>query len=209
MASADARRRSGQTRARRTREALLTAARECFAANGWQATRVEDVAKAANVAVATAFNHFSKQSLLGHAYTPLFAPVLAKAAADIAKQTDPVEAVTRHIHYLATVAAANRRLTTALVAAVNEQAIAANRPPAPDDLGDVRSIVPLPAPLIDLVAYGQAAGVFHPKPPAAEVAVYHTNALALLILTRSDKSAKQIADIVLSQLLPALTRPRD
>ena len=52
-------------RAAETREALVRAATELFVANGWAATGMRDVARAAGVAVETLYSHYpSKRALL-------------------------------------------------------------------------------------------------------------------------------------------------
>ena len=54
-----------QERSRRSREALLAAARSRFASNGYDATAVEDIAKDAGVAVGAFYLHFrSKRQVL-------------------------------------------------------------------------------------------------------------------------------------------------
>ncbi|WP_019931254.1 TetR/AcrR family transcriptional regulator [Nocardia sp. BMG111209] len=200
----DARKRSAETKRLRTRAALVAAARAHFAARGWQATRVEDIAHEAGVSVATAFNHFSKQTLLGHVYAPLFEPMLTAARSDIDTGTDPVEALERHIRALTAVCRRHQTLTVALLAAVQEQTIAAAGAAAEADDGDVRNIVPFPRPLAELIDYGQRAGRFRPEPASADVAVYHINALMLRIMTRPGESADATAELVLGQLLPPL-----
>ena len=201
----DSRQRSARTRRRRTRESLIRAARGRFAELGWQATRVEDVAKDAGVGVATAFSHFSKQALLGHAYRPILEPLIERAREDVARERDPIEALTRHVRELAQLGRQHQNLTVSLLAAVQEQTISVGGPPEPDDLSDVRIIVPLPQSMIELIAYGQRTGTFRPSPPSADVGAYHTNALLLRIMTRPQESASATAGLVLSQMLPALT----
>jgi AcrR family transcriptional regulator len=200
----DSRQRSARTKRRRTRESLIRAAQSRFAQLGWQATRVEDVAKDAGVGVATAFSHFSKQSLLAHAYRPIVEPLIERAREDVERARDPLESLTRHVRELAQVGRQHQKLTVSLLAAVQEQTISVGGPPKPDDDSDVRSIVPLPEPMIELIAYGQRTGTFRPTPPSADVGSYHTNALLLRIMTRPHEAASDTADLVLSQMLPAL-----
>jgi AcrR family transcriptional regulator len=202
--SLDPRQRSAETRRRRTKESLVKAAQARFAELGWQATRIEDVAKDAGVGVATAFSHFSKQSLLGHAYRPIVEPLLQRATEDVVHKRDPVEALTRHVNELAQIGREHQKLTISLLAAVQEQTISVGGQPRPDDLSDVRSIVPLTKPMIELIAHGQRTGTFRPDPPSADVGAYHTNALLLRIMTRPQESASDTAELVISQMLPGL-----
>lgn len=209
MASpSDSRRRSAETKRQRTRGLLLVAAEQHFSNRGWHATRVEDIAKDAGVSAATAFNHFSKHSLLGQAYAPLFAPLVVAARTDIASETDPFDALNRHVRELSTLGRFHETLTAALLAAVLEQTINANGPATPDDANDVRNIVPLPAPMIDLIDYGQRAGRFRDDQPSVQIGAYHTNGLMLRLLTRSGESAEETAEFILGQLIPPLVLDR-
>ncbi|HEY4418069.1 MAG TPA: TetR family transcriptional regulator, partial [Pseudonocardia sp.] len=54
----DPRARAAQTKRDRTRRALLDAADTAFASHGWANARMEDIAAAAGVSAATAYNHF-------------------------------------------------------------------------------------------------------------------------------------------------------
>ena len=64
--AAESRARAARTKRDRTRAALLSAADPAFAARGWARTRVEDIASAAGVSNATAYNHFpTKHVLIG------------------------------------------------------------------------------------------------------------------------------------------------
>ncbi|WP_328664649.1 TetR family transcriptional regulator [Nocardia salmonicida] len=200
----EARRRAAETKRQRTREALVEAARTRFDVAGWHGTRVEDIAADAGVGSATAFNHFNKQTLLGYAFAPLIEPLVLQAAADVAAGEPPTLALSRHVRALAQVGRRHQHLTTALLYAVIEQASTTAGPPNPDDPDDLRNIVPLPAPMSELIEYGQAAGEFCSLVASTEVAIYHTNALLLRVLLRPKESAKDTAESILAQLLPPL-----
>ncbi|MGH3613833.1 MAG: TetR family transcriptional regulator [Pseudonocardia sp.] len=58
LRSSGSRARVAQTGRDRTRRALLGAADTAFGSRGWARTRAEDVAAAAGVSAATAYNHF-------------------------------------------------------------------------------------------------------------------------------------------------------
>lgn len=203
----EARRRAAQTKRQRTRDALIDAARTRFGTAGWHGTRVEDIAADAGVGSATAFNHFDKQTLLGHAYATLIEPLTTRAADDITTGRPPTAALTRHVHDLARIGRRHQNLTTALLHAVIEQADATAGPPAIDDPNDLRNIVPLPAPMSDLIQHGHDMGEFQLPAPATEIAIYHTNALLLRIMFRPKESAKSTAELILAQLLPPLLPP--
>lgn len=206
---ADARSRGAQTRRRRTHEALIEAGRTRFGELGWRDTRMEDIARDAGVSTATAFSHFTKQSLLGHAYAPLLTGLLDSARSDIANERDPERALSRHVHDLAALCRSQLKLTKALLICVLDQALMTDGPPRPGDPDDVRLIVPMPAPMIDLIAYGQRTGSFRPELSAREVGVYHTNAMLLrLTVARPSEPAAPVVATVLGQLLPALRPER-
>ena len=83
--ASESRARAARTKRDRTRAALLGAADPAFAARGWARTRVEDIASAAGVSNATAYNHFpSKHALIGHVYAPLVQTLRTQAYRDIA-----------------------------------------------------------------------------------------------------------------------------
>ncbi|MEU3015625.1 TetR/AcrR family transcriptional regulator [Nocardia asteroides] len=200
----EARRRAAETKRHRTREALIEAARARFGAAGWHGTRVEDIAADAGVGSATAFNHFNKQTLLGYAYAPLIEPLSTLAAADISAELPPTAALTRHVRDLAQIGRHHQNLTTALLYAVIEQASATSGPPQSGDPDDLRNIVPLPTPMADLIRYGADVGEFHLPATAAEIAIYHTNALLLRIMLRPRETAKETAELILTQTLPPM-----
>lgn len=81
-------------RGRRTRERLVTAARDVFARNGFAATRMGDVAAAADVAHGTVYTYFdTKEDLLASAVDTVIAELLAGIrGADL---TDPVARIAR------------------------------------------------------------------------------------------------------------------
>ena len=57
----------GERRAARTRAAILDAAERAFRSGGYRATRMEDVAEAADVAVGSIYGHFGNKDGLYHA----------------------------------------------------------------------------------------------------------------------------------------------
>lgn len=202
-----ARRRSGETKRARSRQALLTAAADVFRL-GWSQARMEDIAKAADVRTSTAYNHFpgGKQELIGHVYAPLVDPLVAAAEADVDAGADPFEAVERHIRAGIEVARGELALTISLVAAVTDQIVRVGRPAVPDPT-DVRLLVHWTTSLTLLVAYGQERGVFSDFPAAEDVSSHHINAMLQRVISRREESAEQTAAIVLSQLVPALQSP--
>ncbi|MEV8440768.1 TetR/AcrR family transcriptional regulator [Actinosynnema sp. NPDC051121] len=176
-----------------------------FAERGWLGARMEDIARAAGVSSPTAYNHFpgGKQQLMGVVYRPLVEPLLVAAEAAIRSEVDPFQAVKDHVEALTALARGHQRLTEALVMAVSEQTIRVGRPTVPDP-SDIRLLVPMTAPLTQLIEYGQLAGAFPAYPPAGEVSSYHTNAILIRVFSRTTEAAEETARVALSQLMPAL-----
>jgi AcrR family transcriptional regulator len=200
----EARRRSGQTKRARSRQALLAAAADVFR-RGWAQARVDDIAQAAGVRTSTAYNHFpgGKQELIGHVYAPLVDPLVEAAEADVTAGVDPLQAVERHITAAANVARQELALTISLIAAVTDQIVRVGRPPVPDP-SDVRMLVRWTTSLTLLVAYGQEQRIFRDFPAAEDVSSHHINAMLQRVISRREESAEETAAIVLSQLVPSL-----
>ena len=107
--ASESRARAARTKRDRTRAALLGAADPAFAARGWARTRVEDIASAAGVSNATAYNHFpSKHALIGHVYAPLVQTLRTQAYRDIATGRPVVPALIDHLRALVRIAWSNR-----------------------------------------------------------------------------------------------------
>ena len=186
--SGNPRARAGQTKRTRTRGALLDAAEAAFEARGWARTRVEDIAAAAGVSAATAYNHFpSKHGLIGTVYAPYVRSLVTEAERDLAAGRPVVAALTDQVRALARLTARHRGLTVAFTAAVQEYTIRVGRAPDPRDPGDPRTQAPVPDVLRGLVERGQATGELRPFPPAAEISTSLVNLLLLRTLSRPDE----------------------
>jgi len=91
---------------------------------------MEDVATAAGVGVATAYNHFSsKHALIGHVYRPIIIRELEYARSLMNPYFGSIAALMLLIESLSEVAHQEIGLTTSLLAAVFEQTIKAGGPP--------------------------------------------------------------------------------
>jgi AcrR family transcriptional regulator len=195
----------GSSRRRQTEAALLTAAGELLLERGYKATRVEDVAKLAGRAAATAYVHFpTKNYLVARVVAPVFDPVFTAAKASLGAPGPVAEEIVAHIHRVATIGRANPVLTAALLEAIQDATVRSGPPTSPQD---PRMILPLPVPLGELLLKGQQAGEFPADLPATEVAAYVTNGLMLRLLTRPAESAADTAHLALSLLLPSLKDP--
>ncbi|MCE3553709.1 TetR/AcrR family transcriptional regulator [Pseudonocardia sp. RS11V-5] len=187
-----------------TRRAILRAAEELFSAQGWQGTRITEVAARAGVATATCYNHFgSKHALIGHLFAPRIAEAVARVKDRIVAGAQAHEIVRVAVGEMVLMLTARRTLTFALFAALQEDAIRSDGPPHGPD--DVRVIAQIP--LILETALRHASDVLGLDLDADRTARYHTNALLLQVLTRPDSTAGDLRDFTLLQLRGALVPP--
>ena len=201
----DPRARAAQTKRDRTRSALLAAADAAFGARGWPRTRVEDIAAAAGVSPATAYNHFpSKHALIGHVYAPLVRPLVVQAERDIAMRRDVVLSLTDQVRALVRIMWRHQGLTAALAAAVQEYLVRVGRPPDPGDDLDPRTLAPLPTTLQSLIDHGQRTGELRGYPPAPDVSASVINLLLIRVVNHPDDRADDIAEYFLTMLFGML-----
>jgi AcrR family transcriptional regulator len=199
----EARQRAAATKRRRTRQAVLDAARALFEEQGWSPTTVESIARAAGVGTATFYNHFSSKNVLaGHVYRPVVEDLL-----DDPRWADPSLAARTALEVLieeVTVRArAHTRLTVALLEAVNDST-ARNGHAITED--DARYWVPLPPLFVTVIARGQESGEFVAYPSAADAGPLLSNLLLLRVFTRPAEdvaaTTRLIATVALRLLAP-------
>jgi len=201
----DPRARAAQTKRDRTRRALLDAADATFGSRGWADTRMEDIAAAAGVSAATAYNHFpSKHVLVGCVYGPLVRPLMSEAEHDIAIGRPVVDALTDQIRALARISQRYRKLTAAFWSAVEEYTIKVSGPPDPTDDVDPRMLAPVPEPLRKLIERGQRTGELRPFPSALDASGMVVNLLLLRSINRPDEPAELTAELLLTVLFGML-----
>ena len=201
----DPRARAARTKRDRTRRALLDAADSTFGSRGWARTRMEDIAQAAGVSAATAYNHFpTKHALLGHVYQPLVRPLLVQAEHDIRAGRSMVDAVEDQVRALCRITHRYRKLTAAHWAAVQEYTIRVEGPPDPDDAVDPRTLAPIPQALQVLVEHGQRTGELRAYPPAVEVSTLVVNLLLLRSVNRAEEPPHVTAELLLTVTFGAL-----
>jgi AcrR family transcriptional regulator len=202
----DPRARAAKTKRDRTRRALLDAADSTFGSRGWASTRVEDVAQAAGVSAATAYNHFpTKHALLGHVYKPLIHPLIVQAELDIEAERSMIEALEDQVRALCRVSFRYRKLTAAFWSAVQEYTIRVGGPPDPADEIDPRTLAPVPESLRLLVEHGQRTGELRPFPPATEISGMIANLLLLRSIRASpDEPADTAAELLLTVMFGSL-----
>jgi AcrR family transcriptional regulator len=197
--------RAARTKRDRTRRALLDAADSTFGSRGWARTRMEDIAQAAGVSAATAYNHFpTKHALLGHVYQPLVRPLLIQAESDVRAGRSMVDAVEDQVRALCRIADRYRRLTAAHWAAVQEYTIRVEGPADPHDEIDPRTLAPIPEALRVLVRHGQRTGELRAYPPASEISTLVVNLLLLRSINRPDEPPDVTAELLLTVTFGAL-----
>ena len=214
--TADPRTRAAETKRVRTRAALIAAADSAFGSRSWAATRVEDIAAAAGVSAATAYNHFpSKHPLVAAVFEPHVRALVRQAEADLAAGRSVVDALTDQVRGLSRLSWHHRGLTAAFTAAVFDYTIRTGQVPDPADTADPRNVAPLLRTLLLLVEHGQATGHLRPHPPAPEIASIVVNLLLVRSLNRPDEPPEATADLLLTvlwgvlrpDLLDTLPRP--
>lgn len=212
--AADPRARAAQTKRDRTRRALLDAADSTFGSRGWARTRMEDIAAAAGVSPATAYNHFpTKHALLGHVYGPLVRPLAVQAERDIAAGRSTVDALSDQLRALARISFRYRKLTAAFWSAVQEYTIRVSGPPDPQDEVDPRILAPITHSLHAVIESGQRRGELRGYPPAAEISALIVNVLLQRAVNHPedtpDDTAELLLTVVFGSLKPELLTDRE
>ncbi len=203
--ASESRARAARTKRDRTRAALLGAADPAFAARGWARTRVEDIASAAGVSNATAYNHFpSKHALIGHVYAPLVQTLRTQAYRDIATGRPVVPALIDHLRALVRIAWRHRGLTAALSAGIAEYAVKVGRAADPRDENDPRVLAPVADVTIELIARGQRSGELRSWPAAEEIGAMVIDLLLIRAVGRPHDPPENTAELMLTVLFGAL-----
>jgi AcrR family transcriptional regulator len=101
--------------ARRNRERVLGAARECFAAGGLE-SQIDDVARCAGVGVGTIYRHFPTKDALVEALAEEYFENLAAAAAAGLEEEDPWEGFAGFVRRAAELQADDRALAQVMAA---------------------------------------------------------------------------------------------
>ncbi len=201
----DPRARAAQTKRDRTRRALLDAAEATFGSRGWARTRVEDIAAAAGVSVATAYNHFpTKHTLIGQVYEPLVHPLLVQAERDLAAGRPVVAALMDQVSALSRICRRHRVLTAAFCSAVQDYTSRVEGPPDADDDMDPRTLAPMPEPIRILIEDGQRTGALRGYPTAAELSGLVVNLLLLRVVNRPFEPPEVTAELLLTVLFGTL-----
>ena len=201
----DPRARAARTKRDRTRRALLDAADAAFGARGWARTRIEDIAAAAGVSAATAYNHFpSKHALIGHVFAPLVKPLLVQAEQDVAVGRDVVAALEDQVRALARLTFRHQGLTVAHFCAVQDYTIRVEGPADPGSDVDPRVLVPLPDAIRILVEHGQEIGELRDYPPTDEISRIVVNLLLIGSVNRPAEPPDIRSELLLTVMFGAL-----
>jgi AcrR family transcriptional regulator len=201
----DPRARAAQTKRYRTRRALLDAAEAAFASHGWANARMEDIAAAAGVSAATAYNHFpTKHALVGHIYRPLVQPLLAQAERDIATSRSMVDGLCDQVRSLTQITFRYRSLTAAFWSAVQEYTIRVAGPADPADEIDPRTLAPIPTSILMLVQHGQGTGELRRFPSALEVSGLIANMLLIRSINRPQEPPEFTCEMLLTVMFGML-----
>jgi AcrR family transcriptional regulator len=142
--------------ARRNRERVLAAARECFARDGLDA-QVDDIARAAEVGVGTVYRHFPTKQALAEAIAADHFDRLAASAHEALEIPDPWQAFSTFLRNSAQMQAGDRALAEVMAAEPEVMCDAALRRP---DLHEA---------FAELVRRAQAAGILRPDLVPADV----------------------------------------
>jgi AcrR family transcriptional regulator len=201
----DPRTRAAQTKRDRTRGALLAAADAAFGTRGWARTRMEDIAAAAGVSAATAYNHFpTKHALIGHVYRPLILPLRVQAERALAEGRSVTEALIEQVHALVRTSWRHRMLTGALFAAVQEYTAKVGAPPRADDDLDPRTLAPVPEAICILVEYGQRTGELRSFPSPEDLSAMVTNLLLIRGANSPEEPPEVTSELLLTLMFGAL-----
>jgi AcrR family transcriptional regulator len=201
----DPRARAAKTKRDRTRRALLDAADATFGSRGWARTRIEDIAAAAGVSAATAYNHFpSKHTLIGHVFEPLARPLVVQAERDVADGRPVVDALEDQVRALARLTARHAGLTVSFWCAVQDYTIRKEGPADPSDDIDPRTLAPLPDAIRILVEHGQVTGQLRCYPPGEVLSRSLVNVLLTRAVTEPAEPVEGRAELLLTLLFGAL-----
>lgn len=201
----DPRVRAARTKRDRTRRSLLDAADATFGSRGWARTRIEDIAAAAGVSAATAYNHFpSKHSLIGHVFEPVVKPLIVQAEKDVATDRSVVDALEDQVRALARLTYRHQGLTAAFFCAVQDYTIRVEGPADPGDDVDPRTLVPLPDAIRILVEHGQRTGTLRTYPGADEISRIVVNLLLLRAVTHPEEPPDIRAELLLTVMFGSL-----
>jgi AcrR family transcriptional regulator len=166
---------------------------------------MEDIAAAAGVSAATAYNHFpSKHALLGQVYSPLIQPLKLEAESDVAAGRAVVDALCDQVKALTLITYRYRPLTAAFWSAVQDYTIRVGGPADPSDDVDPRTLAPIPASIRILVEHGQETGELRRFPSPHEVSGLIVNMLLIRSINRPHELPAVTCEMLLTVMFGML-----
>jgi AcrR family transcriptional regulator len=148
--ASEARLRGAATLRKKSRSALIKAGREVFTERGWKKTRMDDVAAAAGVSLATAYNHFkTKGALVAAIYAELIEP-LTKEVEDRYWDLEWPDLIDLYIRGLVDVVNRNPILTKCLFRAMMDDQLRVVAAPANGEQAKL-PYVPMVEPLAEII----------------------------------------------------------
>jgi AcrR family transcriptional regulator len=205
----NARARAARTKRARTQAALLTAALEAFQSQGWTKTRMEEIATAAGVSVATAYKHFAgKDVLLARVYAPFVLREQDRSRHRTEAGLATSAALEEHVRDLALMIREQETLALAYTRAVAEYAERVSGPIQDGDELDPRNIAPMADEMTRLISDGQRSGEFRPHPAAREIATMVVGQMLNRVAAYPGENPNQSAEISLTTLFAIVTPQR-
>jgi AcrR family transcriptional regulator len=166
---------------------------------------MEDIAAAAGVSAATAYNHFpTKHALVGHIYRPLVLPLLTQAEQDVAAARSMVDALCDQVSGLTQITLRYRSLTAAFWSAVQEYTIRVAGPADPADEIDPRTLAPVPTPIQMLIEHGQATGELRTFPSALDMSGLIVNTMLIRSINRPQEPPEFTCETLLTVMFGML-----
>ncbi|GAA4696424.1 hypothetical protein GCM10023215_38080 [Pseudonocardia yuanmonensis] len=206
QARRDSRLRTGLARRARTSAALVAAARTMFGEQGWAETRMEDVARAAGVSVATAYNHFpSKHALIGAAFAAAWQEGLEEGGPEPGTEPDVpglpgdrTRELAAHLWRISHIARRHQPLTAAFACAVQEYVARVQQRPSVEASDDPRPSTRVPERIAVLLDAAQRSGELGRQREPADLAEQLTFLLFLRCFTHPEEDAAATAEMLLA-----------
>ena len=184
------------------RRAVIDAARTEFGRRGYFLTRLETIAAASAVPLATVRRLFpTKAHIVVGGLRDGFLCLGEAVSDDLALDRDEIDTVRRHLLRCATLARDEPEYTDALIAAVSHDTYA-----DAESTLEIKEELNFPALIAPVIERGQQRGVFADQNPAREVAATLTNTLFLRCFTRRGATPAEHVDAVAGLLLDGLRR---
>lgn len=189
------RQKAAATKRARTRRWIIEAARPLFEERGWYGVTREQIAKAAEVGVATVHNNFTgKRNIVIAVYEPELLPIIERAEESITNGAEPRAVLMNFICRLTAACADHPALTHALLPVNREECVVEEIHPM------LHQLVELLAKLLEADGTDRCAH----DGTLANVARYRVIGMLTWIQTFHASPRAELEDLVLRHLLPTL-----